>query len=179
MAEVIYTVGHSRHGLEEFLTLLERHGIRLLSDIRRFPSSRKFPHFGKEALSEVLKARGIEYLGLPQLGGRRRPRPDSVNTALTSPGFRGYADHMQTEEFQEALSVLLEAARRKTTAVMCAEGLPWRCHRWFLADLLILRGFTVLHILPDGNLRPHRLHPLARKEGRWVVYPALNLSKCG
>ncbi len=177
MERILYTVGHSRHSPESFLALLKRFGVCFLVDIRRHPGSRKFPHFRKENLAPFLEAHGLGYKHLEGLGGWRRPRPDSPNTALTSPGFRGYADHMQTIEFQEALAELLELARRETTAIMCAEGLPWRCHRWFLSDLLLLQGFTVLHILPDGNLRPHRLHPLARKEGRWVVYPALNLSK--
>ncbi|QJA07005.1 DUF488 domain-containing protein [Thermosulfurimonas marina] len=174
----MYTVGHSTHRAEEFLRLLKRRRVRTLADIRRWPSSRRFPHFRAEALRDFLTAHGILYRHFPALGGWRKPRPDSPNTGLTSPGFRGYADHMESPEFQEALSELLDLARREPTALMCAEGLPWRCHRWFLSDLLLVRGLRVLHILPDGNLREHRLHPLARRKGDRVVYPApLNLSK--
>jgi len=170
---IIYTVGHSTHPAEGFLGLLVRHGIKALADIRRWPSSRRFPHFRGPALRDFLAAHGILYRHFPDLGGWRKPRPDSPNTGLTSPGFRGYADHMQSPEFQEALAELLRLAREHPTALMCAEGLPWRCHRWFLADLLLVRGLRVIHILPDGSLREHRLHPLARPAGDHLIYRPL------
>lgn len=170
MKKILYTVGHSRHSAEAFLALLERFEIRVLVDIRRYPGSKKFPHFRKENLAPFLEAHGLGYKHLEGLGGWRRPRPDSPNTALTSPGFRGYADHMQTAEFQKALAELLELAGRGTTAVMCAEALPWCCHRWFLSDLLTAKGFRVFHILPDGTIREHRCHPLARLKGDFLIY---------
>ena len=170
MEKVLYTIGHSRHDPETFLKLLERFGIRVLADVRRWPGSRKFPHFRKEALREWLSRSGITYLHLPGLGGWRRPRSDSPNTGLENPGFRGYADHMHTVEFRADLERLLEIAHRESTTVMCAEGFPWRCHRWFLADALLLKGFRVLHILPEGAVREHRLHPRAHSQGGIPVY---------
>ncbi|WP_068671117.1 DUF488 family protein [Thermosulfurimonas dismutans] len=167
----IYTLGHSNHPREVFEHLLKAHHIELLVDVRRFASSKKFPHFAGKALATFLEDRcGVGYLALPDLGGYRKPKPDSVNTGIENPGFRGYADHMQTEAFQAAFKRLLEEARRWTTAIMCAEGFPWRCHRWFLADLLLINGFEVKHILPDGKIYLHRLNPRARKVGDFLVY---------
>ncbi len=166
----IYTIGHSRHPWEVFLELLRRHDIEMVIDVRRFATSRKFPHFRAEALREALTSQGMRYISLPELGGYRRPRPDSPNTGLTSPGFRGYADYMLTPEFQTPFERLVREAREGVATIMCAEGFPWRCHRWFLADRLLIEGFEVWHILPDGRLYRHRLHPQARIEPVGLIY---------
>ena len=168
---IVYTLGHSTRPWPEFLRLLTQHGIELLADVRAWPSSKKFPHFGKEALRKALAEEGIDYEHFPGLGGYRKPKADSPNTGIENPGFRGYADHMQTEEFQEDLRRLIERLQEKRTALMCAEALPWRCHRSLLSDLLEIRGFEVWHILADDKAQRHRLHPLAEAEGDWVVYP--------
>lgn len=168
----VFTLGHSTRGLDEILALLREHAVALLVDVRRFPASRRQPHVGREALEPVLAAAGIAYLHEPDLGGHRAPQPDSRNTAWRVAGFRGYADHMATGAFREALERLIEQAGRCVTAVLCAEALPWRCHRQLLADALVARGIEVRHILAPRKVEPHRLHPAARLvEGR-LVYPS-------
>lgn len=166
----LFTVGHGSRSLEEFLALLREAAIACLVDIRRFPGSRRHPYFGRESLEKVLPAAGIRYLFAGDaLGGRRRARPDSCHTALRTAGFRAYADHMATAEFVSAADRLLELAAQTPTAVMCAERLPWRCHRYFLADYLLFRGARVRHLIAADQVREHRLHPLARiDEGRLI-----------
>src|SRR5437016_8500960 len=144
---MIYTVGHSTRSLETFLALLAEHEIRLLVDVRRYPASRRYPHFAQEPLAAALEAVGIAYRHDADLGGRRAARPDSLNTAWRSAGFRGYADYMETPAFQTALARLLEAGRTRRTAVLCAEAVPWRCHRQLIADALVASGEPVAHIL--------------------------------
>jgi uncharacterized protein (DUF488 family) len=162
MAGPIYTIGHGARALDEFLGLLHGTGITRLIDVRTAPGSRKHPHFGKDALAAVLEKAGIEYVWRKELGGWRRPRPDSRHTALRSGGFRGYADHMESAEFREVRDWLIRTSARVPTAVMCAESLWWRCHRSMLADALVAAGQEVLHIMTGGRLELHRLHPTAR-----------------
>jgi uncharacterized protein (DUF488 family) len=166
----VYTVGHGARDLETFLDLLARANIGRLVDVRTAPGSRKHPHFAKDALSASLEDRGIEYEWRKELGGWRRARPDSRHTAIRSPGFRGYADHMETEEFRTVRDRLIETAARTPTTVMCAESLWWRCHRRMLADAFVAAGCRVVHIMEGGRLDEHRLHPAARLEGSTPVY---------
>jgi uncharacterized protein (DUF488 family) len=163
----VWTIGHSTRSSEEFLELLIQNEIELLADIRRFPGSRKYPHFGGEALRESLAAKGIGYEHLPELGGRRRPKPDSHNDVWRSDSFRGYADYMETPQFQNALDELLQTAREKRTCVMCSEAVWWRCHRSLVADTLKARGVQVIHILSATKNETHPYTSAARlKEGR-------------
>ena len=167
----IFTIGHGSRTLDVFVELLEGAGIRLLVDVRTAPASRKHPHFGKDALAASLPARGIAYdWSGRDLGGWRRARPDSRHVAMRSPGFRGYADHMETEGFRAARDALIETARRTPTAVMCAESVWWRCHRRMLADALLAAGCDVRHIMERGRIEPHRLTAAARIEGDLPVY---------
>ena len=167
----IYTVGHSTRPIEQFLALLEREGVRHLADVRTFPGSRKFPHFGRDALAAALAARGIGYSHQPALGGRRRPRSDSPNGGWRNAGFRGYADHMATPEFRDALDALVRTAAGTPTVVMCSEAVPWRCHRSLVADALIIRGNVVEHIMSSGSRRVHELTSWAHVEGTVITYP--------
>jgi uncharacterized protein (DUF488 family) len=147
----ILTVGHSTHGAGEFLDLLRRHDVEALVDVRRFPSSRRLPHFNAGALRESMAGAGIEYVQLGDaLGGRRKPRPDTPNSGWRVAGFRGYADHLATGEAQSALAELERLGRDRRTAFMCAEGPWWRCHRQLIADALLARGWTVLHLCPTA-----------------------------
>jgi uncharacterized protein (DUF488 family) len=152
----IWTIGHSTHALADFLGLLAAHRIQTLADVRRFPASRKFPHFNQPALSRSLERAGIHYAHFPELGGRRQPRADSPNTAWRNRSFRGYADYMETAAFQVGMATLMKLAARKRTAIMCAEAVWWRCHRALLADFLESRGIEVLHIM---GLRAATRHP--------------------
>jgi uncharacterized protein (DUF488 family) len=167
----ILTVGHSRHELEPFLALLRAHGVEHVADIRRFPGSRRFPHFHAEALSAALAGAGIGYTHFRDLGGRREPRPDSRNPGLRSTAFRGYADHMESAAFARALETLLHRAGSSRVAVMCAEADPAHCHRRILADALTARGVRVEHIRSEEVVAPHELAPGARVEAGRVTYP--------
>ena len=169
---VILTVGHSTRSLDEFIALLRAHGVTLLADVRTVPRSRRNPQFNRDTLPAALAAAGIAYRHLPGLGGLRRPRPDSTNLAWDNEGFRGFADYMGTPEFEAALAEVLELARRARMAVMCAEAVPWRCHRSLIADALVARGVYVEHILGPARRQPHALTRFARIEGGRVVYPA-------
>jgi uncharacterized protein (DUF488 family) len=167
----LFTVGHSNHPLDRFLALLARHGVEALADIRRFPGSRKHPHFSRNSLAALPKS-GVEYRWLEALGGRRhKRRDDSPNRGLENEGFRNYADYMLTDEFREGVKKLLEIARQKRTAIMCAEGLFWQCHRRLVSDFLAANGVTVQHIMPGGEWRPHTLTSGAVVEGGRVTYP--------
>jgi uncharacterized protein (DUF488 family) len=168
----IYTIGHSTHSADDFLALLRRHGIEAVADVRRYPSSRRLPHFNAGSLAESLPAAGIAYVQLGAgLGGRRKARRDTPNPGWRVAGFRGYADHMATEEFRSALQELERVGRERPTAFMCAEGPWWRCHRQLIADALLARGWDVGHVMPDGRLEPHRLTPFAVVEGEQITYP--------
>jgi len=170
--QLVFTIGHSTHALDAFVGLLNAHEVRALVDVRSTPKSRRMPHFSKESLTESLPERGIDYLHLKELGGWRRPLRDSPNTGWTSKGFQGYADHMTTAEFQEALDRLMSLAGKRRTAFMCAEGLWWRCHRRLLSDALLVRGWTVCHIDPAGELHEHALPEFAVVDGERLTYPA-------
>jgi uncharacterized protein (DUF488 family) len=154
-ALTLRTIGHSTRPIEEFLHLLGAHRIQALGDVRRFAGSRKYPHFNPEALRAAQARLAVEYVALPQLGGRRRPRPDSHNTAWRNEAFRGYADYMETPEFIAGIEQLLALARRKPTAIMCAEAVWWRCHRSLIADYLQVRGVQVRHILGPHKVQVH------------------------
>jgi len=169
----IFTIGHSTHSASHFLSLLRAHEISQLADIRTIPKSRRHPQFNAEALGVFLHAHAISYRHLPALGGLRKPRRDSINTAWRHPGFRGYADHMQTEEFRAGVDNLLSFAGRGRTTVMCAEAVWWQCHRQLLADALLAQGVPVRHILSAREVKPHRMSEFAKvNEGR-ITYPGL------
>ncbi|HXE58901.1 MAG TPA: DUF488 domain-containing protein [Gemmatimonadales bacterium] len=167
MDPTVWTVGHSTRPLEGLLDLLARHRIEAVADVRRSPASRRLPHFGRDRLEPALRARAIEYVWFPSLGGRRSPRPDSTNTAWRNAAFRGYADHMETEEFAEGLTGLLHLAYAHPTALLCAEAVWWRCHRALIADVLRWLGFEVVHILDAGSSVLHPYSTAARiRRGR-------------
>ena len=173
MREPIYTIGHSTHPPDPFVAMLKAHDVGQIADVRLIPKSARYPHFARERLAPLLESRGLRYQHFPELGGHRRPRPDSINTAWRVEAFRGYADYMATEAFQTALERLLTFADGWRTAVMCAEAVWWQCHRRLLADALLVRGVPVLHILSSSAPKPHELSEFAReREGR-VIYPGL------
>jgi uncharacterized protein (DUF488 family) len=167
----IYTIGHSTRPLEDFLGLLNAHSVHRLVDIRTVPRSRHNPQFNRETLPESLRTIGVEYTHLAQLGGLRRPRPDSPNRGWKNESFRGYADYMLTDEFEAALLDLIRMGQAEQVAVMCAEAVPWRCHRSLVADALTLRGVPVEHILSLKQRSPHRLTPWAEVAGTRILYP--------
>jgi uncharacterized protein (DUF488 family) len=158
----VWTVGHSTRSGEEFGQILEAHGIEVLVDVRMFPGSRRYPQFNREALSESLSRLGIQYKHEPRLGGRRTPRADSHNTAWKNAQFRAYADHMETEEFRDAVKELLQVATERRVAVMCAEALWWRCHRSLISDYLKAAGHTVIHLLDEKKTEEHPFTSAAR-----------------
>jgi len=167
----IHTIGHSTRPIEEFVQILKAHGIEQLVDIRTIPRSRRNPQFNRDTLPASLEAAGIEYRHLPGLGGLRKAKADSPNTAWRNASFRGYADYMQTEEFRENLQKLIELGAGKPTAIMCAEAVPWRCHRSLVADALVARGIRVTEILSETKAQPHSMTPFARVEHERVSYP--------
>lgn len=167
----MWTIGHSTRSLETLLELLGAHAIERVADVRRFPRSRRHPHVNTEALARALPAAGLAYRHLPGLGGFRRPRADSRNTGWRNASFRGYADYMETDEFAGHLATLLDEARAGRTAIMCAEAVPWRCHRSLISDALLARGIEVRHILGPGVANPHTLTAGARIDGTRVIYP--------
>ena len=166
----VFTIGHSTRSFDEFLALLSTHHISLLIDIRIAPASRRLPHFTRDPLAAALAGSGIRYLHLKELGGRRRPRADSPHTGWRSRGFQGYADYMDTPQWAQAIARVLEYAQTETVALMCAEAVPWRCHRNLVADGLVVRGATVLHILGTGPPARHKLTAFARVEGTRIIY---------
>ncbi|HVL24179.1 MAG TPA: DUF488 domain-containing protein [Thermomicrobiales bacterium] len=167
----VYTIGHSTRPIEEFLDLLRRNGVGLLADIRTIPKSRRNPQYWHDALAASLAGAGIAYRALPALGGRRRTTPDSINTAWRNLSFRGYADYMQTDAFAAGVDQLVTLAVERTTAIMCAEAVPWRCHRSLVGDALLARGVRVLDIISATSVRPHALTPWARVAGTTITYP--------
>ncbi|HWP53278.1 MAG TPA: DUF488 domain-containing protein [Pyrinomonadaceae bacterium] len=158
----VWTVGHSTLAIEDFIHLLERCEIQVLADVRSFPSSRRYPQFNKDNLQSSLAANRIEYVHLPELGGRRRARPDSINMSWHNEAFRGYADYMETRGFELGISKLLEMAAARRTAFMCAESLWWRCHRSLISDFLKVKGIEVVHIIGSGKAEPHPYTSAAR-----------------
>ena len=172
----IWTIGHSTREIDEFISLLKENEIKLLVDVRAWPGSKRYPQFNKDVLAESLTAHGIRYEHFPQLGGKRKSKPDSRNTAWRNASFRGYADYMETEQFQEGIERLLAvAAGAGPTAIMCAEAVWWRCHRSLISDSLKTRGLEVLHILGANKVEPHPYTPPARILNGELSYEAESL----
>ncbi|HWB58284.1 MAG TPA: DUF488 domain-containing protein [Chthoniobacteraceae bacterium] len=171
--ETIWTIGHSTRGIEEFIGLLKAHRIETLADVRHFPGSKRYPHFGKEALAGALRGAGIDYQHFPELGGRRKVLADSHNTAWRNEAFRGYADYMETPEFAAGIARLREVASHSRTAIMCAEAVWWRCHRSLIADWLKAEGVQVLHIMDARKAEPHPYTGAARIEQGRLTYREL------
>lgn len=170
-AGTIFTVGHSTLPIEAFTALLKTYGIQKLGDVRTVPRSRHNPQFNADALDASLAAEGIPYIPMPALGGLRHPRSDSMNTAWRNKSFRGYADYMQTEAFNAAVDELMRIGRESRVAIMCAEAVPWRCHRSLVADALNARDVPVIEILSPTSYRPHKITPFAHVQGESVTYP--------
>jgi uncharacterized protein (DUF488 family) len=172
----IWTVGHSTRAIVDFISLLEKNEIRLLADVRAWPGSKRYPQFNKDVLAESLRAHGIRYEHFPELGGKRKTKTDSRNTAWRNASFRGYADYMETEQFQKGIDRLLEiASEAGAAAIMCAEAVWWRCHRSLIADYLKARGVEVLHILGTNKVEPHPYTPAAHIVNGELSYAAESL----
>jgi uncharacterized protein (DUF488 family) len=171
----IHTIGHSTRTEEEFLSILRTFGIRTILDIRTVPRSRHNPQYAQEQLREWLPRNGVGYLHLPGLGGLRHPRKDSVNTGWRNASFRGYADYMQTAPFETALEQLISIGSERSVAIMCAEAVPWRCHRSLVADALVIRNIDVHHIMSEKAAKPHVLTAWARVKGLSLSYPELSI----
>ena len=172
MTQTVSTIGHSNRSIEEFVELLKRNHIACVLDIRTVPKSRHNPQFGQDQLPGSLAAAGIEYRYLAGLGGLRKPRPDSPNAGWRNTSFRGYADYMQTGEFARNVDTVIELAQDRRCALMCAEAVPWRCHRSLVADALLVRGIPVEEIIGPQTPRPHKLTPFAQVEGLHISYPS-------
>lgn len=170
-APVVLSIGHSTRTLEVFLQLLNLHTVRKIVDVRTVPRSRHNPQFNQETLPDVMRAAGIGYLHVAGLGGLRHPHHDSPNTGWHNSSFKGFADYMQTREFDDNLQKIVQLASRERIALMCAEAVPWRCHRSLIADALIVRGVCVEHILGQTHLQPHALIPWAQVCGCRIIYP--------
>ena len=166
----VATIGHSTRPIEKFIQLLRAHGIEQLVDIRTIPRSRHNPQYNQESLPAELAAHGIRYVHLAELGGLRHARPDSPNTGWRNLSFRGFADYMQTPEFEAGIATLIQLAGERPTAIMCAEAVPWRCHRSLVADALAVRGIDVQHIQTTGKASPHKLTSFACVSGTAIVY---------
>jgi uncharacterized protein (DUF488 family) len=166
----LYTVGHSTRTLEEFLELIRAANVRRLVDVRRYPGSRRHPHFARERLEESLLAVEVEYVWKPELGGRRKPASESRHTAWRVPAFAAYADHMESQEFEGAMEEVLTPAERSCTALMCAEARPEQCHRRLIADWLTIQGHRVLHLMTPTRATTHALAPFARVEHGRLIY---------
>jgi len=169
----LWAIGHSTRPASNFIALLHAHGIRQLIDVRTVPRSRHNPQFNQDQLPESLKKAGIQYIHMPVLGGLRHARRDSVNTAWRNASFRGFADYMQTAEFDAGLKESIRLARSRRTAIMCAEAVPWRCHRSLIADALLVRGIQVEEITSEASTRPHSLTPWACVVDQSIIYPAV------
>jgi uncharacterized protein (DUF488 family) len=169
----VVTIGHSTRTIDEFVEILRAHGVEVLVDIRTVPKSRHNPQFNRDALEPALSKAGIRYVYMPGLGGLRHSRKDSINAGWRNASFRGYADYMQTPEFARHLEELIAIEKEgRTVAIMCAEAVPWRCHRSLVADALLVRGIETEHIMSATKRNPHKLTPFARVEGARVWYPA-------
>jgi uncharacterized protein (DUF488 family) len=169
---LVLTIGHSTRPLEEFIALLKAHGVKQLVDVRTLPRSRHNPQFNRDTLSTKLRNARIGYHHMKGLGGLRHPRKDSPNTAWRNDGFRGFADYMQTTEFADNLQKLIELAGKKPVAIMCAEAVPWRCHRSLISDALTVRRIAVEHITSGTSRHGHKLTPFAQIDGERILYPA-------
>jgi uncharacterized protein (DUF488 family) len=171
MPSIIWTIGHSTRPIDEFMTLLNAHHIQRLVDVRTVPRSRHNPQFNTEQLAQSLRQAGLNYVHMPQLGGLRKPKKDSINLGWRNTSFRGYADYMPTEEFQGALEELMAYGTDKKAAIMCAEAVPWRCHRSLIADALVTRDWEVRHIMSETKADRHRLTAFATLENGSLLYP--------
>ena len=169
---MIYTVGHSTRPSEVFVGLLTAHGIQTLVDVRTIPRSRHNPQYNADALAATLAEHAIAYVHAPALGGLRKPRPDSINLGWRNTSFRGYADYMQTPAFQSAIDALIARSEVERTAIMCAEAVPWRCHRSLVADALTARGIEAREIVSETKATPHKLTSFAKVDQWEVTYPA-------
>jgi uncharacterized protein (DUF488 family) len=168
---LIYTIGHSTHPIEEFLALLSQHEIKVLADVRSYPSSKRWPHFNHDELSHAVQRVGIEYRWFKSLGGRRKSKgAESPHTVWQIPAFRSYADYADGDDFRVGLDELIALAEQRRAAYMCSEGLWWRCHRRIISDHLVVRGWSVMHIMPTGKLVEHALPDFARVENRRLIY---------
>lgn len=167
----VLTVGHSTRSIEEFIHLLRAHEVARVIDVRTIPRSRHNPQFNQEAVSASLRKSGIDYLHMPQLGGLRHTKRNSVNLGWCNASFRGFADYMQTPEFDQAIDELIRLAETARTSLMCAEAVPWRCHRSLIADALVVRGIPVEHITSLARRQAHQLTPFAHVEGTHLTYP--------
>lgn len=167
----VFTIGHSTHPIREFIAILRAHGVEQLVDVRTIPKSRHNPQFAKDALRKSLTDKGVSYVYIEKLGGLRAVAADSVNKAWRNKSFRGYADYMQTDAFSEGLSELIALAKDKTTAIMCAEVLPWRCHRSLIGDALLVRDITVSDIMSEESAKPHTMTSFAKVKGQTITYP--------
>lgn len=167
----VYTIGHSTHPLEEFLGILRANGIRQLVDIRTVPGSRHNPQFGQKELEQSMNEAGIRYVYKKNLGGLRPKAKESVNKGWRNASFRNYADYMQTDEFANAVEELIQLAKEEPTVIMCAEAVPWRCHRSLVGDALLVRGVCVLDIMSKTKTTPHTLTPFAVQDGTKITYP--------
>jgi uncharacterized protein (DUF488 family) len=170
--QAAFTIGHSTRSVQEFIALLSAHDIELVVDVRTVPRSRRNPQFNRETLPQSLQAADIGYEHVAALGGFRRPRPQSTNAGWRNASFRGYADYMQTAAFEAAIESLAERAQHTRLAVMCAEAVPWRCHRSLIADALVVRGIKVEEIIGTNRTQPHAMTSFAHVEGTAVTYPA-------
>jgi uncharacterized protein (DUF488 family) len=168
----IFTVGHSTRPIEDFVKLLRPHGVKRVIDIRTIPRSRHNPQFNSESLKESLQTAGIGYTHLKKLGGLRHPKKDSINLAWRNSGFRGFADYMQTPEFESGLERAIRLSQTKPTALMCAEAVPWRCHRSLVADALTVRKISVKHIMSATRAQDHEITPFAHIRGLHITYPS-------
>jgi len=171
MPSAMLTIGHSDRTIDDFLGILMQHRVAFLADVRKMPGSRKHPQFNDDALASSLAAAGIGYEHFPGLGGLRRRLPDSPNTGWRNASFRAYADYMLTPEFHDSLDTLLVQARQRLTVIMCAEAVPWRCHRSLIADALLIRGVAVNDIYKTSRTRPHELTSFAHVAGTRITYP--------
>jgi uncharacterized protein (DUF488 family) len=171
---IVYTIGHSTRPLEEFIGILLERRIRLLVDIRTIPRSRRNPQYNIDTLPDALRAAGIDYRHAKSLGGLRHTHAESINSGWRNASFRGYADYMQTDEFSRAIAELAETAAAGQTAIMCAEAVPWRCHRSLVADALQVRKIVVEHITWPGQVRPHTMTAFARVSGVKIIYPEIS-----
>ena len=165
------TIGHSTHTLDEFIGLLQAHGATCVADVRSVPRSRHNPQFNRTSLPRSLKKAGLGYVHLPGLGGLRHAKRDSLNVGWRNASFRGYADYMQTPEFEQSLDELVQLANREQIALMCAEAVPWRCHRSLIADALLVRGIRTEDIMSPTRRQVHTLTPFAKVRGTTITYP--------
>ncbi len=168
---VVFTIGHSTRSLDELAELLKAHDIQEVVDIRTVPGSKHNPQFNKEELAGFLREHQIDYIHMKSLGGLRKPKKDSINSGWRASSFRGFADYMQTPKFRSAIEALIEISRSKRITLMCAEAVPWRCHRNLIGDALLVRKVNVKHIISASDVREHKVTSFARVEGTSITYP--------